>query len=47
MQPIEIVVIIGAILLVVGSIIYNILKKKKGKVSSCCNGNCNGCKGCK
>ena len=53
MSPIEIGVVIGASVIVIATIVYNVIQKKKGK-SSCdcgssknfggCSGNCGKCK---
>ena len=54
MSPIEIGVIIGASVIVIATVVYNVIQKKNGK-SSCdcgssksmggCSGNCSKCKG--
>ena len=41
---IEIVVIIFAVALVAFTVIYNVLRRKKGR--NCCGGGCSGCSGC-
>lgn len=47
MQPIEIVVIIGAVLVVLGVLIGHIHKKKSGKTGcSGCSGCCSSCSSC-
>ena len=47
MQPIEIVVIIGAVLVVLGVIIGHFYKKKTGKTGcSGCDGCCSSCSSC-
>lgn len=46
MKPLEIIILIGAISLVIFTIVINIIKKKKGKLPCGCdisNGKCSGC----
>lgn len=47
MKPLEIIILVGAIALVVFTIVFNIVRKKKGKTScGCSTGACSSCKGC-
>ena len=43
MQPIDIIIIILAIGMVIGTIAYNVWKKKKGKGGCGCGCGCDGC----
>ncbi len=46
MEPIDIIIIVAAVLAVVGVIAYNVWKKKKGKGGCGCGCGCGGCSGC-
>jgi hypothetical protein len=47
MTPIEIVILIAAVALVAFTVIYNINKRKKGKIGCDCGGSdCGSCSGC-
>lgn len=47
MGPLEIIVIVAAVLIVAGVVGYSIYKKVSGKPTDCgCGCSCSGCQGC-
>lgn len=50
MEPLEIIILIGAIALVVFTVVFNIVRKLRGKSSCGCDSksssDCGGCGGC-
>ena len=47
MEPIDIIILIAAVLIVGGVIAWQIIRKKKGKVGCCDCSSCDGCCSCK